>query len=71
MSGPYLPALCPPTGMIEHATELAAAPTLCGLQPVWVAPHQRWPGLGPICGTCLAVAQGTADIDHITTEGTR
>lgn len=66
MSGPYMPAIVAQTGMIAHAAELPVGPTLCGLKPRWVAPHDRWPGLGPVCGACLAVAQGTADIEQLT-----
>lgn len=61
----YLPAICPETGTLEHATEVIVSPTLCGLKPRWVAPHHRWPGLGVICGRCLAIAQHHADLESI------
>jgi len=40
-----------------HAVELPLAPTLCGLQPDWIAPHMAWPHpWRRLCGTCYALA---------------
>lgn len=61
MNGPYSLT----DGLLVHATETPCSPTLCGQQPMWVAPHDQWPTLHPTCGLCLAVAQHHADIDQL------
>jgi len=65
----YLPALCPGTGVLEHAAELPTSPTLCGLHTRWIAPHDQWPGLGAVCGQCLAIAQHHQDLEQIVAAG--